>query len=70
VYLKIFLFNKLKPELPGSFPYRNTRKMSLCLQAAFGVHPVMSSIKLWKTVFCLSWALEIGWSLIIWVLVP
>lgn len=44
--------------------------MSLCLQAAFGVHPVMSLIKLWKTVFFLSWAWEIGWSLTIWVLVP
>lgn len=40
--------------------------MSLCLQAAFGVHPVMSLIKLWKTVFFLSWMWEIGLSLITW----
>ena len=46
--------------------YRNTRQMSLCLQAAFGVHPVMSLIKLWKTVFFLSWMWEIGLSLITW----
>lgn len=46
--------------------YRNTRTMSLCLQAAFGVHPVMSLIKLWKAAFCLSWMWEIGLSLITW----
>ena len=46
--------------------YRNTRQMSLCLQAAFGVHPVMSLIKLWKTVFFLSWMWEIGLSSITW----